>query len=104
MKSSRFYSRKFLNKKEGAAVIEVNFDRWGGRVHISDCSRSINLEFNGYSDFDDDLTPAAKAARKKALKDSIAKADLLVSEFTLVKEHLEGLLEEQSSTKKAKDE
>lgn len=102
--NKKLYRRKFINKNVGAAVIVVDFDKWGGRVHITDCSRSINLEFNTYSDYDDDMTPASKAARRKDLKDSIAKADVLVSEFTVVKEYLESMLEQLSSTKKSKDE
>jgi hypothetical protein len=67
-----FYRRAFLNDKEGAAMIEATLtdngyeDRDGkhhssidGDAHITDCSRSIQLDFGA-----DSLEAARAMARK----------------------------------------
>lgn len=51
-KKITYHSRKFLNKKEGRASIEINAssDIWAmnGDVGINDCYKTITLEFNIY--------------------------------------------------------
>ena len=65
LKKKLYKSRKFLNKDQGIAAIETyfNFDPtwkfqggWEAYVSISDCSRSIRLEFGAYSNKDVDRT------------------------------------------------
>ena len=69
------HSRKFLNKKKGTAHIEVTAENYewsaGGfdaTVSISDCRRSINLDFSVYN--------------KKDLDEKIQKLDVLITELT----------------------
>ena len=69
-------SRKFLNKDSGMAAIQTRFDfnpqwiyagGWEATVSLTDCSRSINLDFSAFSEKDID----------KAL----GKISLLLTEF-----------------------
>lgn len=51
----KYNSRKFLNKKSGLAAIECSVEKWGfgsgidTSVQISDCNRSVNLDFSVFS-------------------------------------------------------
>jgi len=49
-------TRKFLNKKEGLAAIQTDFQSgsWsmGGDIIISDCNRNINLDFHVFDSKD----------------------------------------------------
>ena len=65
MKKKTYDSRKFLNKDHGIAAIETHFDfdpswrysgGWEAYVSISDCSRSVRLEFGAYTEKDIDRT------------------------------------------------
>lgn len=72
-KRIKYYSRKFLNKKEGVALVECsveNLDFMSGldaSVSISDCSRRITLSFGVYEASD--------------INKNIAKVSLLIDEL-----------------------
>lgn len=72
-KRIKYYSRKFLNKKEGIALVECsvnNLDFMSGldaSVSISDCSRRITLSFGVYEASD--------------INKNIAKVSLLIDEL-----------------------
>lgn len=76
MATKKIKSRKFLNKQEGLAAIEVRFEfdsmpfygGWDAHVTISDCNRSVNLDFCAYSE--------------KNVDDVINKAQILIDEIT----------------------
>lgn len=79
-KIKNYYSRKFLNKKQGVAAVETVFESWDSvsgfdsTVSISDCSRSIRLDFSVYSCND--------------LAASYAKLQLLIDELSNLHEHI----------------
>ena len=72
-KPIKYYSRKFLNKKEGVAVIECSIDNrdflcgLDSSVTITDCSRRITLSFGVYEASD--------------VNKNIAKMSLLIDEL-----------------------
>lgn len=76
MATKKIKSRKFLNKQEGLAAIEVRFEfdstlfyeGWDANITISDCNRSVNLDFCAYSE--------------KNVDDVINKAQILIDEIT----------------------
>jgi hypothetical protein len=55
-KEIKYYSRKFLNKGRGVAAIEIDFASWhfdvgfDCSVNISDCSRTVRLDFDVYTE------------------------------------------------------
>jgi len=62
-KSKRIYSRKFLNKNTGLAAIETSFEMneagffvggWDASVAISDCNKTVSLDFCVYDEKDID--------------------------------------------------
>lgn len=78
-KVKNYYSRRFLNKKQGVAAVEVKFDSWdygGGfdsEVVISDCSRSVRLDFCTYS--------------HKDLAEKYTKLNGLIEELSKLQDH-----------------
>lgn len=70
---NRYYSRKFLNKTEGTAAIEVKADIEGNwtdsHVIITDCYRKVELDF-GFS-----------KSNKKTRKERLDKLNLLIDEL-----------------------
>jgi hypothetical protein len=74
-------TRKFLNKKEGLAAIQTDFQSgsWsmGGDIIISDCNRNINLDFHVFD--------------SKNFADKLEKIDILIKELSayriLMEEH-----------------
>jgi len=72
-KRIKYYSRKFLNKKEGISVIECSIDNLDfmsgldSSVTITDCSRCITLSFGVYEASD--------------INKNIAKVSLLIDEL-----------------------
>ncbi len=83
MKRVKYYSRKFLNKSQGVALIECEGEvsHWAlwANVRIADCNKTICLDFGVHSD--------------KDYKERIAKIDLLINELTKVKSFLEDNIE-----------
>lgn len=71
-KEVSYHARKFLNKSQGLAAIEIfgNANGYGldGTVSIRDCSRQITLDFNCWD--------------KRRMNNSIAKMDELINELT----------------------
>lgn len=79
-KSKRYYVRKFLNKHQGKAFIEIlGFRKGDGppdlAIAISDCSRQVTLEFDVYGDSGD----ATIAGR-------LYKLDMIISELQKARE------------------
>lgn len=80
MATKKIHSRKFLNKREGIAAIEVRFEHeqsiwtggWDASVSINDCHRSVNLDFCAYSEKDVDTV--------------INKATILIAEITRLRD------------------
>ena len=80
MTTKKIHSRKFLNKREGLAAIEVRFEHeqsiwtggWDASVSINDCNRSVNLDFCAYSEKDVDTV--------------INKANILIDEITKIRD------------------
>ena len=81
-KADRIYVRKWLNKKEGKAFIEVVGTKKNSdpdlTVSIGDCYRHVNLEFDVYGDGD------------CSMKGRVYKLDLLISELQKVRQWLVG--------------
>jgi hypothetical protein len=76
MANKKYYVRKFLNKKEGIAFLEITGkckDKYddGFEVKIGDCSRHITLDF--------------WADNQQDYEEKIAKANLLIHELIRVK-------------------
>jgi hypothetical protein len=78
-KHPQYYSRKFLNKSRGTAMIEACVDisaySMGGTVCISDCYRKAELDLHVYD--------------KKSFKEKSDKLNLLIKELTLLKEFMD---------------
>ena len=78
-KHPSYYSRKFLNKTKGTAMIEIRADisaySIDGTICISDCYRKSELDMHIYD--------------KKSLKEKSDKLDLLIKELTLFKEFID---------------
>ena len=74
-----YYSRKFLNSKNGVAAIQCHADmasKWCDvTVQISDCNKTVNLEF----DFSD----------AKGHKEKRAKLSLIINELHALLEHID---------------
>lgn len=79
-KIKNLYRRKFLNKKQGLASIEIKFDSWDygygfdSEVVITDCSRSVRLDFSVYNE--------------KDLSEKYLKLQELISELNELQNHL----------------
>jgi len=78
MTKIKYHSRKFLNKTNGTASIEVDVDSYdwcgGGvdaRVSITDCSRRITLDFSVYT--------------KKDVVEKTQKLEVLINELSKLK-------------------
>jgi hypothetical protein len=75
----KYHSRKFLNKKEGMAAIEVTASytehHFDCDVAISDCSRRINLDLNMWS--------------PKCIPAKMAKLDMLIEELNELRIYLQ---------------
>jgi len=78
-KHPKYYSRKFLNKTKGTAMIEIRADistySMDGTITISDCYRKTELDMHIYD--------------KKSLKEKSDKLNLLITELTLFKEFID---------------
>jgi len=77
-KHPNYYSRKFLNKGKGTALIESSVDicaySMGGTICISDCYRKVELDMHIYD--------------KKSLKEKSEKLDLLIKELNLFRDFI----------------
>ena len=79
-KVKSIHSRTFLNKDRGLAAIDISFDIWpygGGfysEVIISDCNRSVTLDFN--------------VNTKKQFDERYKKLDLLIRELKKLQDHM----------------
>lgn len=77
-KHPKYYSRKFLNKGRGTALIESSVDicaySMGGTVCISDCYRKVELDMHIYD--------------KKSFKEKSEKIDLLIKELSLFRDFI----------------
>jgi len=77
-KKSKYYSRKFLNKSEGMAAIEViaSLENWmfESQVSISDCNRQISIDLSCYAE--------------KDIKSKLDKLDLMIDELVKLKEFM----------------
>jgi hypothetical protein len=78
-KHPKYYSRKFLNKTSGTAMIEIRADisaySIDGTICISDCYRKSELDMHIYD--------------KKSLKEKRDKLDLLIKELNLLKDFID---------------
>ena len=78
MKSPEYYSRKFINKSTGTALIEIDGSASSWQinldVNISDCNRKICLDFYASND--------------KVIKERLAKLDLIISELNKARKFL----------------
>ena len=83
------YIRKWLNKKEGVAFIEVNMsNKNGGDIAIGDCRHKINLEFHKWHEDKYGTTPAVV---KKQHSDMLEKFDILIETLQAAKdEYMKG--------------
>jgi len=77
-KHPNYYSRKFLNKGKGTALIESSVDicaySMGGTICISDCYRKVELDMHIYD--------------KKSFKEKSEKLNLLIKELNLFKDFI----------------
>lgn len=84
MAKKKYHSRKFLNKTNGMAAIEVNADysawNFDCNVTLTDCNRRIDLDFGMWG--------------AKNIKEKLAKLDLLINELTSLREYLKPATEE----------
>ena len=73
-KEKRYFARKFLNKDEGIATIQIsgNSPKHGVSISISDCNRQITLDCECYGN-DEYYTQHRKNVKYKL--------DLLISEL-----------------------
>jgi len=78
MSKKKYHVRKFLNKTNGTAAIEIQsgYNAWNFdcTVSLSDCNRKIDLDFSMWN--------------PKQVKEKIDKLDLLINELTKLKEYL----------------
>lgn len=78
--SKKYYVRKWLNKNEGKAFIEVTGNKKNSdpdlSISIGDCYRYITLEFDVYGEGD------------SSLSGRLAKMDLIISELQKAREWL----------------
>jgi hypothetical protein len=79
MSKKKYHSRKFLNKTNGMAALEINaqYTAWNFdcNVSLSDCNRRVDLDFSMWG--------------SKNVKEKMAKLDLLINELTALKAYLE---------------
>jgi hypothetical protein len=79
MSKKKYHSRKFLNKKEGMAAIEITASytdyHFDCDVAISDCYKKVNLDLNMWN--------------PKCIPDKLAKLDLIISELNSLRTYLE---------------
>ncbi len=79
MSKKKYHARKFLNKKEGMAAIEVSASytdyHFDCDVALSDCSRKINLDFNMWG--------------PKCIPDKLAKLDIIIDELAKLRSYLQ---------------
>jgi len=84
MSKKKYHVRKFLNKKNGMAALEIhaNYEAWNFNcdVTISDCNRRIDLDFNMWG--------------AKQVKEKLVKLDLLIDELTALRAYLGPATEE----------
>jgi len=77
-KHPKYYSRKFLNKGKGTALIEASVDitsySMDATVCISDCYRKVELDMHIYN--------------KQTLKEKSEKIDLLIKELNIFKDFI----------------
>lgn len=74
----KYFSRKFLNPKEGMAAICIEGTKDEGfDIQITDCSRSITLDFWDYT-------------KKELKEDREKKLNLLISELQKAREFFYG--------------
>ena len=98
------YIRKFLNKKEGTAFIEISselsicerFHSYEGRLKLSDCNRIVTLDFDvnlteyQYTSIKEIKQEAKERLQKaKILKECI---DQLVEDLEYVNENINSLI------------
>lgn len=78
-KHPSYYSRKFLNKGSGTALMELRADinsySMDGTICILDCYRKVELDMHIYD--------------KKSLKEKSEKLDLLIKELNLFKDFID---------------
>jgi len=78
-KHPKYYSRKFLNKSKGTALIEASVDicaySMGGTICISDCYRKVELDMHIYD--------------KQSFKEKSEKINLLIKELSLFKDFID---------------
>ncbi len=93
----RHYTRKFLNKEEGTALIEVtaSLSHWSleCEVLLSDCYKSVRLDMSVYEE--------------KDYQEKIDKINIILEEVSKAKEFLQNNIEkykEQSAKQKKKRE
>lgn len=94
------YRRKWLNKKEGTAYINVQADVEGGYgkddkdtilsayVEFKDCTRQCSLEFYAYD--------------QQEFKERMAKLDLIINELNILREFMVANPPSRVSRKRAK--
>jgi hypothetical protein len=79
MSKKKYHVRKFLNKSNGIAALEIhsNYTAWNFDcgITLTDCNRRIDLDFSMWN--------------HKEAKDKLDKLNLLITEFTKLKEFLE---------------
>jgi hypothetical protein len=77
-KHPKYYSRKFLNKSKGTALIEASVGitsySMDGTICISDCYRKVELDMHIYN--------------KQTLKEKSDKIDLLIKELNLFRDFI----------------
>lgn len=71
---SKYYKRAFLNRGEGTALIEIDYEDRYGAIKITDCSRSISLSFS--------------TSTKKETAAAKFKIDKLIAELTVLQTKL----------------
>lgn len=77
---NKYYSRKWLNKKEGTAFMECSFEPAFGTHHdcsfkLADCNRMVNIDFGFYD--------------KKGKVERIAKLSSIIDELLELKKLME---------------
>jgi hypothetical protein len=93
MSKKKYHVRKFLNKTNGTAAIEIqsSYSAWNFdcTVSLSDCNRKIDLDFSMWN--------------PKQVKEKIAKLDLLINELNKLKEYLEPATQDFINLSKNRD-
>jgi len=93
MKSKEYRSRKFLNSKHGLAAIEAHcyVNDWSmeADVTLSDCNRSINLEFSVW--------------KEKDYAEKFKKLSLIINELLTMQKFMEENKDSFFEARKAKE-